>query len=241
MSGELFVSYSHRDSGFVQQLRVYLDQEEILPWTDNQLDVGDSWQEMIVNRIHRCNAFLLVMTPSSRQSTFVSKEIAIAREDGKRILPVLIEGEVFEELNDLQFVDLRKPAWPNYRFVEKLRDLSNPGSIPSTAVQKRRLEMFVGMALRFMAGTTTPVITFGVGYGADYGFDFSKSMQELGFDEMEWAELLLMLNDQLPGKNLGLGIQDYQKSRFPRLTDLVDHLLTKLEWNETRRIDVTWH
>jgi len=97
------------------------------------------------------------------------------------------------------------------------------------------------MMLRFMMGSTTPIVTFGVGFAADYGVDLTRSMQELGFDEMEWAELLLMLNEQLPGKNLDLSIKDYGTLRFPRITSLIDHLLTQMDWNDTRRIDVVWH
>ena len=48
MSGELFISYSRKDLTFVRQLGVYLAQEEIPPWIDNQLEYGESWQEVIV-------------------------------------------------------------------------------------------------------------------------------------------------------------------------------------------------
>jgi hypothetical protein len=240
MSGELFISYSHKDKSFVRQLGVYLAQEEIPPWVDNQLQYGESWQEIIAERISKSSAFLVVMTPSSRASNYVGKEVALAISERKVILPILVAGEPFNEVEHLQLLDMRKPAWPNYRFIERLRDLSTPGRVPGIGVQRRRVELFVGMTLRSMMGVNTPVTTFGLGFGADYGIDFSKSMQELGFDEMEWLELLLILNEQLPGKQFDMSIEDYRTSRFPRLTDLVDYLLTRLNWDETRRIDVVW-
>jgi hypothetical protein len=241
MAGLLFISYSHKDQAFVRQLGVYLEQEEIPPWVDNQLEYGESWQAVIVERIRRCAAFLLVMSSAARESEFVTKEVAIALEGGKTILPLLIHGEAFDEVRDLQFLDMRKPAWPNYRFVERLRNIATPGRVPSIEVQRRRVEMFVGMMLRSMMESPAPVVTFGVGFAADYGVDFTKSMQKLGFDEMEWAELLLMLNEQLPGRNLDLSIKDYGTLRFPRITSLIDHLLTRMDWNDIRRIDVVWH
>jgi hypothetical protein len=240
MGGELFISYSHKDQPFVRQLGVYLEQEEIPPWVDNQLDYGDSWQGVIVERIRRCAAFLVVMSSPARESAFVTKELAIAIEDGKTILPVLIGGEAFDEVRHLQLLDMRNPAWPNYRFVERLRNIATPGRVPSIEVQRRRVEMCVGMMLRFMMGSTTPIVTFGVGFEADYGVDLTKSMQELGFDEMEWAELLQVLNEQLPGKNFDLSFKDYGTLRFPRITSLIDHLLTKIDWNDLRRFDVVW-
>jgi hypothetical protein len=240
MGRELFISYSHKDLAFVRQLGVYLAQEEIPPWVDNQLEYGESWQEVIVERIRRCVVFLVVMSPNSHGSSFVDEEIALAMKEGKTIIPILINGEAFDRVEHLQLVDMRNPTWPNYRFVERLRDLTTPGRVPSHGVQRRRVELFVCMTLRSMMEIGTPITTFGVGYGADYGIDQTKSVKELGFDDLDWVEFMLLLNEQLPGKNFELSIQDYHSSRFPQITTLVDYLLSKMDWKETRRIDVTW-
>jgi hypothetical protein len=240
MSDKAFISYSHRDQGFVGQLGVYLAQEEIPPWVDNQLQYGESWQDTIVARIKQCAVFILTMSSNSRASRFVLDELSLAMTEAKTILPILIDGEPFEEVKHIQFADMRRSTWPNYRFVERLRDLVNPRSIPSTAVQRRRVEVFVGMSLRMMMGSTSPITTFGVGFGIDFGIDLKKSFKELGFDELEWVELMQMLNEQLPGKDFGLSMRDYHSDRFPQIDDLIDHLARQLDWSDIRRIDIDW-
>jgi len=237
----LFVSYSHKDRAFVQQLSTYLEQEEIPPWIDNQLQIGESWESVIARRIEGCAALLVVMSPDSRESHYVAKELALAAKCGKSILPVLVAGNAFNELSHLQAADLRTLAWPNYRLIERIRDLSAPGQAPSKIVQRRRVEMFVAMSLRSLMGDAAPIVTVGTGYAIDCGVDLNKSMQELGFDELEWTEFLLMLNEQLPGRDFGLQIGDYGTSRFRQLTDLVEHLTMKMDWQDIRRIDVIWH
>ena len=83
MSGEIFISYSRTDSSFVRQLSTYLHQEEVPPWVDNQLEYGDSWQQLIVERIRRCIVFLIVMSEQARQSHFVRDEIKLALQEKK--------------------------------------------------------------------------------------------------------------------------------------------------------------
>ena len=57
-------------------------------------------------------------------------------------------------------------------------------------------------------------------------------------DEMGWIELMLCLNEQLPGRNFDLSQDDYKSRRFPRVNDLVDHFLKLMAWEDIRRIDV---
>jgi hypothetical protein len=236
MSGEIFISYSRTDSSFVRQLSTYLHQEEVPPWVDNQLEYGDSWQQLIVERIRRCIVFLIVMSEQSRQSHFVRDEIKLALQEKKTVIPIWIGGEQFVELTGLQFVDARRVGWQDNRFVERLRTLVG-GSVPSLTVQRRRVEQFVFLTLREISECQTPIVAFGVGYNADYGIPRDASLNEL-IDEMGWIELMLCLNEQLPGRNFDLSQDDYKSRRFARVNDLVDHFLKLMAWEDIRRIDV---
>src|SRR5215469_16608519 len=103
VSGQIFVSYSWTDAVFVQQLSTYLAQEEIPPWVDNQLEYGELWEQVIVERIRRCMVFLVVMSGHARQSHFVNAEIKLALEQKKTLIPILRSGDPFHELAGFQF------------------------------------------------------------------------------------------------------------------------------------------
>ena len=239
LSGGIFISYSHTDSTFVGQLSSYLHQEEVPPWVDNQLEYGDSWQNLIVERIQRCIVFLIIMSDQSRQSRFVKEEISLARLGKKAVIPILTGGAPFVELADLQFVDARRMGWQDNRFVERLRNLVG-GSAPSLAVQRRRVEQFVFLKLRQISECQTPIVTFGVGFGADYGIPLDAPLKKVVGDELGWVELLLELNQQLPGRNFDLRPDDYESERFLRVSDLIDHFLKHMAWEDIRRIDVRY-
>jgi TIR domain len=53
-----FLSYSRKDEGVVRQFAAYLAQEEIPPWVDNQLEFGERWEDVIMERLQGCTVFL---------------------------------------------------------------------------------------------------------------------------------------------------------------------------------------
>jgi hypothetical protein len=122
-----FLSYSRKDQGIVHQFAAYLAQEEIQPWVDNQLEYGQSWEEVILQRIQDCTVFLIAMSPDAKESAFVNREINEALTLHKLIIPILLRGEPFPQLQAYQFVNLLDTDNPKTRFIERLRDLLTPG------------------------------------------------------------------------------------------------------------------
>src|SRR5215469_3323731 len=101
-----------------------------------------------------------------------------------------------------RWVSIRRRAeagWQDNRFVERLRILVG-GPVPSSAVQRRRVEQLVLLTLRQMVCADAPITEFGVGYDYDYGVSRDASLTD-SIDEMEWVEFLEILNEQLPGRN----------------------------------------
>jgi hypothetical protein len=126
-----FLSYSRRDQGVVRQLAAYLAQEEIPPWVDNQLEYGEAWEQIIVQRIKDCTVFLIAMSPESKQSAYVSQEVDLALSLHKLIVPILISGEPFPQLSPYQFVNLLDTDKSQNRFIERMRQLLTPDQIPN--------------------------------------------------------------------------------------------------------------
>jgi hypothetical protein len=120
----VFISYSHVDSDYVRRLKDHLVAHRLDVWTDEGIDYGTQWADVIETKIESCGVFVPVMTSSSRDAVWVGREIDLAQELGKRILPLLLDGRPFLRLRELQYEDVRGARMPSDRFIAALRDLT---------------------------------------------------------------------------------------------------------------------
>ncbi len=75
----IFISYSHLDTRFVNQLTADLQRNGIEVWIDQSgIRGGEAWSKAIVEGINNCDAFLSVLSPNSTASRNVTKELSIA-------------------------------------------------------------------------------------------------------------------------------------------------------------------
>lgn len=89
---DVFVSYSEKDRLIAQALVERLRREGVRYWwAPEALMGGTNYQEVIARDIPRCRALLLLLSDKAGYSNHVRKEVAIAMEEGKPILPVRIE------------------------------------------------------------------------------------------------------------------------------------------------------
>jgi serine/threonine protein kinase len=117
----LFISYSRRDKDYAQQLSEHLRHNGFEIWIDSQIDYGDAWFDEIEAAIHTCAAFVLVMSPESKGSEWVKKEILLAKRYKKPIFPLLLEGQEFGIVIDIQFADVQGGQMPDTNFHRRLR------------------------------------------------------------------------------------------------------------------------
>src|SRR5262249_36744338 len=71
---------------------------------------GAEWAQALENQIHACGAFVPVMSDYSRNTPWGQREILLAQELGKPILPLLLSGNRFWELADLHYEDVATGA-----------------------------------------------------------------------------------------------------------------------------------
>ncbi|NJL58231.1 toll/interleukin-1 receptor domain-containing protein [bacterium] len=92
-----FLSYSRQDADVVDRLRDDLTQAQIEVWIDQiGLQPGTpDWDEALRQAIGHSKGVLLIATPSSRRSSFVRDEVALARAAKKRIFPLWMAGEAW--------------------------------------------------------------------------------------------------------------------------------------------------
>lgn len=127
--GHIFISYSKQDIDFVRYLRAMLEAENFYVWMDEaRLHPGDEWWESIVQNIDAASALIVVMSPNSLDSKWVRREILYAESVNKPIYPVLLAGDNWSRLADIQFEDMRAGlrAKLSRRFIASLGGVQPP-------------------------------------------------------------------------------------------------------------------
>lgn len=112
--GYVFVSYSRTDNDVMRRIVAFLSKRGIKTWLDNERLVPGTpiWEEEIEKAIKSASAIVVVLSPDSKISEWVRREISLADQNRKRIFPVLVRGDedtsVTLRLITRQYVDLRK-------------------------------------------------------------------------------------------------------------------------------------
>ena len=105
-----FISYSRRDTDAVRILANDLQRTRHDLWMDEELGGGEPWWEEILDRIRRCEVFVLALSDHSMASQPCRAELDYAVALGVPVLPVQV-GEVGSlrtlPIAERQVVDLR--------------------------------------------------------------------------------------------------------------------------------------
>lgn len=93
--GPVFMSYSRRDKAVMQRIATFLRKEGINVWVDNEKLVPGTpiWEIEVENAIISAGAVVVLLSPDSKNSPWVRREIGYAEGNGKRIFPILISGD----------------------------------------------------------------------------------------------------------------------------------------------------
>ncbi|MCB9458333.1 MAG: tetratricopeptide repeat protein [Anaerolineaceae bacterium] len=87
---DVFISYSRKDSAFARKLERALYDTGQESWVDwSSIPYSEDWWQEICAGIDGADNFLFVMSPDSLMSMVCNKELAYAREQNKRIIPIL--------------------------------------------------------------------------------------------------------------------------------------------------------
>ena len=90
----VFISYSREeDQPYARKLADELRKQDIEVWLDDNVGHGARWWRTIVKQVRTCAAFIVLMTPESEESEWVEREILLAEDEGKPILPLLLRGK----------------------------------------------------------------------------------------------------------------------------------------------------
>jgi hypothetical protein len=90
---DIFVSYSRRDSTFVKQLNEKLHKTNLEVWIDwEDIPYSSDWWDEISQAVDGASAFVCVLSDDYFKSETCCKELKLAEEANKRIIPVWYKG-----------------------------------------------------------------------------------------------------------------------------------------------------
>lgn len=240
----IFISYSKQDSEFVRYLRALLEAEGFDVWFDDELNPGDDWWDRLEAQVKACAAFLVVMSTNSRGSKWVQRELLLAENRKIPVIPVLLSGEVWAHLADLQYVDMRKGLLAKLpvKLLHSLRAIH--GDQPKTKPIEIAIQF--GSILHFPADVAVFKYAHGF-HGAD-----ARAAEELiraGIPDgklrpKEGGYALLSTDDALPvGQVLFIGTRRLRSLGYGGIRELGANALSLLAIHapETRSIVMTIH
>lgn len=111
MSDQIFISYAHKDGIFVQHLKKQLS-PHFKVWLDTaELKAGVDWRKAIDEEIRKSFAVVVVLTPDSSDSKYVTYEWSYALGRKIPVVPILHKGgieDIHPRISEIQYLDFTK-------------------------------------------------------------------------------------------------------------------------------------
>jgi adenylate cyclase len=111
---DIFISYSSKDREKAEQLTELLSSAGLSVWIDKHgIGAATSWTKEIVDGINNCKALLLLLSSSSIASQNVIKEVSLASEKQKKIIPLDLEPVTIPAELEYQLAGLQRTSMTN--------------------------------------------------------------------------------------------------------------------------------
>jgi len=128
---KVFISYSHKDAKYLEQLLEHLAYEErnnlIDAWSDKKIAPGSQWREEIKRAIESTKVAVLLISPSFLASKFIAEDelpplLRAAEKEGAAILSVIVRPSNFEYTDLANFQAVNSPSTPVAKMKGYQRD-----------------------------------------------------------------------------------------------------------------------
>lgn len=125
MGNQVFISYSKKDSHFLDELRVhlsYLEREyKFEIWEDSKIQAGDDWRNEIYEAIEKTSIAVLLVSANFIASDFINSEelpalLEIAENKGAKIFSVILSHCMFSDIESIAKLQSLNP--PNQPVIE---------------------------------------------------------------------------------------------------------------------------
>ena len=109
MNSEVFISYASKDRERILHLVERLESAGVSVWIDQMsIEGATMWSQEIVSAIRNCKVLILAISGNSADSKNVVKELALASEGQKNILPVYLESAEIPESMAYQLAGIQR-------------------------------------------------------------------------------------------------------------------------------------
>jgi formylglycine-generating enzyme required for sulfatase activity len=93
MAHEVFISYSHQDQAAAERVCAYLEEKGLSCWiAPRDIFGGEDFGEAISGAIQSCRVVVLIFSSASAASRQIGRELKLADDNDKTVLPVRIEN-----------------------------------------------------------------------------------------------------------------------------------------------------
>ena len=140
---DVFISYSSAEYAVAARMRAILQSSGITCWmAPEDIPGGSNYTKEIPTAIRGCQVFVLMMSEQAQSSHWVLKELNAAVNEGKLILPFMLENcELIDEFNFLLSGAQWFPAFQDPgNAMEKLTERVKAVLEPETSPAKSQLE-----------------------------------------------------------------------------------------------------
>jgi hypothetical protein len=153
MTHSVFISYSRRESPFVDIFLDALAGEGVEVWVDyRSLVPGKPWLNQILEGIRQAEVFLLVVSKASLSSPNVELEYKHALEQGKRIILIIFEAVTLPAaLQTREWIDFRGSFRKKQRELLTQLDQPTQPSIPPQQGFKAPFIVWVSVLMSLLA------------------------------------------------------------------------------------------
>jgi TolB-like protein len=158
---DIFISYSNFDKDKATRLAQRLRDTGFLVWMDDtNLATASKWSSEIVRAIEECKVFIILLSANSFGSHNVIKELSLASEGKKHIIPVELEDtiDLTHEVK-YQLAGIQRASYKEYERIETaIRNFINVDvpvhtfSAPSPKVRSPILKYALGILIVGLAG-----------------------------------------------------------------------------------------
>ncbi len=126
-----FISYSHKDRKYLEELHIHLAQYVRMGvvdfWDDTNIVAGSEWHEEIKKALHHAKVAVLLISADFLASDFIATNelpplLAAAKQEGTIILPVILRPCVFKDTELAQFQTINAPSTPLSKMTRGKRE-----------------------------------------------------------------------------------------------------------------------
>ena len=153
----IFISYSRRDSEFVDRLIQQLEKNGFDAWVDREdIRGGAAWGAAISEAIRRCQAVIVVLSSGSTASDNVARELSLADRHKRPIIPVRFEASPISAALEFQLAGLQIIEFSRRDFARSVDEVVHAlrGLPPAPPAEGRRQAEPIATRERKMIGSS---------------------------------------------------------------------------------------